>query len=364
MNSTHFKAANFDLRNTKPYHGHLSRIGALALKTEMPGLTKRYRTAVCCTTHKRPKMLARLLSSWEKLTIPDNVDPVFVVVENDEQELCRKIVDQAKQWLSPYEVIYATEAMPGIPAVRNKAIETAIAAGADLILFVDDDETVSPQWLAEMVRTYQETGAFLIGGPVFGRFASDNTDTFLLRLIRSGLDARYRRIADKAERKLRNNQGHTITVVTCNWLADARLFTDYEMSFDVSLSETGGSDAKFYRTVSKHHNLPTSWSPRAVVYESVPPERLTPQYQYYRGMEQSRNSIHQKLEEYPKVIVFPMVIGNIAIRAFTLTALLLTIPFNTGPALVRILRSAGWLTGRISGFFGARSRLYENFNGS
>lgn len=364
MNSTHFEASDFDLHNTRLYLGPLPRIGTLALNKQLPGTAKQYRAAVCCTTHKRPKMLARLLSSWENLEIPENVDPAFIVVENDAQELCRKIVENAQRQLSPYGVIYASEAVPGIPAVRNKAIQTAISAGADLILFVDDDETVSSQWLSEMVRTYDKTGAFLIGGPVFGSFAEDNSDTFLLRLIRRGLDARYRRIAEKAERKLKSNQGHTITVVTCNWLADARLFTDYNMSFDVSLSETGGSDAKFYRTVSRRLNLPTSWSPKAVVYETVPPERLTPRYQYYRGMEQSRNSMHQKLEEYPKVVVFPMILGNIAIRAITLTALVLTIPFNAGPALVRILRSAGWLAGRISGFFGARSKLYENFNGS
>jgi len=303
-------------------------------------------------------MLKRLLESWRDLRIPDHVLPVFIVVENHSRGDCRTLVENLADDFAPHALVYEIAEDPGIPSARNAAIDTALGECADFVLFVDDDESVSENWLVEMVRTYRESGAALIGGPVLARFENNGHD-FLTRLMIKGVKARYERIVSRAHKKLSAGKAGQIAIDTSNWFADVRLFREFGLRFDTGLRTSGGSDTKFYNDVRKLNKFQTTWSPDAIVYETVPRERLTPGYQYYRGMQQSRNSIHRKLESQSRILVFPSIIGNILIRIVTITLLILGLPFNTASNIVRILRSAGWISGRVTGFFGARSNLYK-----
>jgi succinoglycan biosynthesis protein ExoM len=54
----------------------------------------------------------------------------------------------------------------GISHARNRAVREALARGADLVAFVDDDDEPLPDWLRHLVLTQRRTGAEL----VFGRW--------------------------------------------------------------------------------------------------------------------------------------------------------------------------------------------------
>lgn len=62
---------------------------------------------------------------------------------------------------------YVAEPQRGISFARNRAVQEAVRQGADLVAFVDDDDTPSPSWLRELVLAQRESGAEI----VYGRWA-------------------------------------------------------------------------------------------------------------------------------------------------------------------------------------------------
>lgn len=327
-------------------------------------LDQRTRVAVCSITLNRPKQLNKLMKSWASMQIPDDVDLFYVVVDNDRAGSSQGVVAEREGDLKPAYVLYEREPVKGIPIARNRAVSTALKFGAELILFVDDDETVDPRWLTELITAKRTTGAQLIGGPVYARIAQDAPDDPVSRLICDGVDARYERIAHRAQKYHDNGMSDQIVVVTNNWLADARLFKESNIWFDTKLRFTGGSDSKFFHKVSASGRFKTGWATKAIVYEHVPAGRLTPRYQFIRGMEQSRNAMHLKLEQHSRLAVLPALAVNVVYRSFGLLLLFLSLPLTRGSGLVRILRSSGWLVGRLSAMFGAKSSLYKRANGT
>jgi GT2 family glycosyltransferase len=55
------------------------------------------------------------------------------------------------------------EPHPGLGFARNAGIT---AAQGEIVAFVDDDAVVDPAWAAEVLRTYDETGAAVVGGKI------------------------------------------------------------------------------------------------------------------------------------------------------------------------------------------------------
>ncbi|WP_425454326.1 glycosyltransferase family 2 protein [Luteococcus japonicus] len=61
---------------------------------------------------------------------------------------------RAPTW--PSGVRYVNETAPGLAAVRNRALDEA--GNANLLAFIDDDETPAAGWLQHLVRTWRATG--------------------------------------------------------------------------------------------------------------------------------------------------------------------------------------------------------------
>ena len=87
-------------------------------------------------------MLEALIRSWSSLKIPNKVSPVFVVIENDDEEKSKSVIQNLEPLFNKSRLTYALEKEPGIPFARNRAAQEAINISADLLLFVDDDEEV------------------------------------------------------------------------------------------------------------------------------------------------------------------------------------------------------------------------------
>src|SRR3954468_18457547 len=68
---------------------------------------------------------------------------------------------------------YLSEPRPGLSHARNRALEWAAGAGADVLAFVDDDALVDPGWYDALRARWDEAPADVacIGGPIRPRFS-------------------------------------------------------------------------------------------------------------------------------------------------------------------------------------------------
>jgi hypothetical protein len=200
----------------------------------------------------------------------------------------------------------------------------------------------------------------LIGGPV--RAGSlRTTGSAYRRLIDGGIRRRYEIVERKARGRLRS-AGAATTILTNNWFADAALFTEHGLRFDQSLRYSGGSDTQFFREAVAR-GIRTAWSPDAIVFETIAPERATLRYQFWRASEQSKNSVRAKIARTGRMKALPRLLALTLGRLVGMLLLFVAIPFSGGRTLVPMARTAGWIFGRIAGLLGYSSNLYRHETG-
>lgn len=120
--------------NSRPIHGDAATVARITL-------------GVC--TYKRPQMLIECLSSVAQLITPYETEVSVVIVDNEISQQTRDIVElYAAQ--SNHPMHYIAEPRRGIAHARNAIIEAALAAKADWIVMLDDDQVVPPNWLQSM----------------------------------------------------------------------------------------------------------------------------------------------------------------------------------------------------------------------
>lgn len=302
-------------------------------------------------------MLCELLASWARLRFPDDVAPVFIVVENDQTETSAALVADARSKFEHGGLSYHLEPEIGIPFARNAAVKAALNYNADLIAFADDDETVAEDWFIKLYETYCITGAQLVGGPVRASFKA-TPRSWRERIVLKGIVSRYDRVERKALDRFRQGNTDRLAILTNNWLADASLFTKYELGFDCSLRFTGGSDTKFFRDAVAR-GVKTGWSPDAIVFETIPADRISLNYQYQRGKEQSKTSIRAKIAAGGRGKVLPVMAISVALRSASVVLLIAAAPFTGGRTIVQCVRTCGWIVGRLAGYSGRQSNLYR-----
>lgn len=69
-----------------------------------------------------------------------------------------------------FELFYRRIEETGVVVARNACLALALVLCADVLVFIDDDETPNPGWLAAMIRTMRETNADFVTGPVEAKF--------------------------------------------------------------------------------------------------------------------------------------------------------------------------------------------------
>ncbi|MFY4730942.1 glycosyltransferase family 2 protein, partial [Nitrospira sp. BLG_2] len=118
--------------------------------------------SVCICTLKRPALLRRLLEALVKQDTGGVFSFSIVVVDNDEAESARAIVEECRA-LSQVRITYCTEPRRNIALARNKAIQNA---KGDFIAFIDDDEFPGNGWLGHLFATCRKYRASGVLGPV------------------------------------------------------------------------------------------------------------------------------------------------------------------------------------------------------
>lgn len=217
------------------------------------------RVAVCIATYRRPAGLRALVGSLNELTCdPIAADLQLIVVDNCPEEPAVSGQDEL-QSISTWPVIYLHEVKRGIVMARNRCLDT-VSADADLIAFLDDDETVSKGWLQSMLATYQQTGATAVQGPVVPDYESPPPAWIeALQIFCLGPFV----------------QGEMLTfAATNNSIVRADFVRSHAMRFNPMFNETGGEDEEFYGRLRSFGGRIHA-AEGAVVYDAVPQSRMT-----------------------------------------------------------------------------------------
>lgn len=205
-------------------------------------------------TYLRPDDLAALLPELIAQASRSDEKIVIRVIDNDP-------LGSATSSVATYpdlRVEYAHEPTPGIAAARNRAL--SLASGADLLIFIDDDERPCTDWLQGLLSLYRERRPAAVAGRVVSKLSPD-LDPWIV----AG------QFFDR--RSLRT--GSQITVAaTNNLLLDLAVVRKLGLTFDDTFGISGGSDTLFTRRLSASGAV-LLWHEEAVVVDVVPPSRQT-----------------------------------------------------------------------------------------
>lgn len=129
--------------------------------------TKPRRIDIGVCTFRRSELEATL-RSLGALTVPENTSLRLIVADNDAEPTARGLVYALAGQL-PFDVVYVHCPASNISLARNACLESG---GGDFLAFIDDDCTASPQWLTELLKVADVTGADAVLGPVQAIYGS------------------------------------------------------------------------------------------------------------------------------------------------------------------------------------------------
>jgi succinoglycan biosynthesis protein ExoM len=313
---------------------------------------------VAAPTCRRPRMLGQLLDSFATLRPLTEGNVTFLIVDNAPDAPVRDVVEAFRQ-STGVDVRYVLENEPGIPFARNRALDEATAVDADFVAFLDDDEFADPDWLFRLVAHQRRERSHLIGAPV--RLAPQPATGFFERMVENGVRKRYERKEAKNARRRREGRDGKVTIITNNWLGDLAWMRSVGLRFDVALRYSGGSDTALYHK-AKSLGAKTSWCEDAIVYETIPPERMSLGYQYRRARDQAATSFWRKGAEDRRSA--PVNIATAGGKVIFGGLLVLISPLTAGRTLVDGVRLVGYGLGYGYAMAGRRSRHYEVQQGS
>ncbi len=239
------------------------------------------------------------MKSITKLVIPDDISLCVVVVENDSATNCQQHIEELNATDPDIKFIYIHEHNLGIPIARNRACEEALAQHADWIAFIDDDETVYPDWLINMSAAINEYPAEVYYGPVNIILDGDIPDN-----------------TRPPKRKSKPTGTYLKKAATNNALVSADFLREHGsiLRFDESMRFTGGSDTRFFYQVTDLGGR-IRWVDDALANEHVNSRRLTMRWKVSRAYRCGANTtlIHRKRYGNISVIVelFPKSIGRL-----------------------------------------------------
>jgi succinoglycan biosynthesis protein ExoM len=186
-------------------------------------------------------------------------EPVEVVLVDNSPEASAKVVAAN----APAFVRYVHEPRTGVAQARNRGV--ADARGSHVV-FLDDDETPAPSWLAAFAAAAArgDRAAFGAVEPVF--------EAEPPAALRGPLDRVF-------SRRLPAASGEDVTHLRAylgsgNSMFRREVLALEDPPFDPAF-DSGGEDVWLFRSLVDRHNVPLIWCPEAMVHEIVPQGRAT-----------------------------------------------------------------------------------------
>ncbi len=274
-------------------------------------------------TFKRPEGLTALLTSIQEDA--SAASSSIVVVDNDQHCSARAVVDSFVN----LQITYLTESLPGIAAVRNRALDHALAQHADALVFVDDDEFVGQGWMEQLVRTQAQWDADVVCGPVVP-VLPDETPSW----VRAG------RFFDRPSG---TTGGDVRWPATNNVLIRLNAPAIAEGTrFKEEFSMTGGSDTDFFYHL-RERGANIVWCEEAMVWETVPTSRARLAWLWQRGKRLGNVSARMMTRQHSRSYVASIAVARIAAAVPLAILSLVTRRHPFGHAAMHLPKGIGML---------------------
>ncbi|BCG91362.1 glycosyltransferase [Mesorhizobium sp. 131-2-1] len=208
---------------------------------------------ICVCTFRRAE-LADTLRSIAAMDRPPGFEVGVVVADNDDQPSAQPLVKALAQELK-LPIRYRHAPARNISIARNACLDASVS---DLVAFIDDDETASVRWLAELVATAEASGATAVLGPVRAHYRQDAPAWMRKGDFHSTLPVWVR--------------GEIRTGYTCNVLLRTGEASLRGRRFSLARGQTGGEDTEFFDGMVRDGGS-IAFSPDALVEEVVPHAR-------------------------------------------------------------------------------------------
>lgn len=212
-------------------------------------------------TFRRPE-LAETLASLRGIN-PCGMAVAIAIADNDGTPSARDRVDAiAAAHPLPITYLHAPEA--NISVARNALLDHARTTGTRFLVYLDDDETVEPAWLARLIAAWQAgqqitppAGAVL--GPVRAHYRDDAPRWMEAARAHDTLP-------------VLGKDGGITSGYTCNTLIDLSDQATRALRFDPARGRSGGEDSAFFADFLRAGGR-IAFAPDAVVHEIVPEAR-------------------------------------------------------------------------------------------
>jgi len=228
--------------------------------------------AVCIPTYKRPQLLLKTINSVCNNNISgSNIGRVdIIVVDNDAERTGENSVKGFDDTISPaFHIHYYNYSKKGLANVRNELLEKAIGLSPEFIIFIDDDEYASPEWLKELVETASDNNADMAVGPVHSVFEKPVPDYISYWFRKSG-------------------SASTVpidTIASNNLIIRTDFLLRSKLRFDQRFNTTGAEDT-YFGIEARQAGAKIFSANNALVYETVPDARARLEWlikRRYRG---------------------------------------------------------------------------------
>lgn len=152
---------------TAPRSGEAAAIADAAVSPTTPADRADAAVVICAYTERRWHELEAAVASVATQTVPPR--ELVVVIDNNPALLAR-----ARDGLTVTHVV-PNHHGPGISGGRNTGFDVS---AAQILVFLDDDATAEPQWLAALTAAYSDPTVLGAGGPVLPVWQDGKPDWF------------------------------------------------------------------------------------------------------------------------------------------------------------------------------------------
>jgi GT2 family glycosyltransferase len=224
------------------------------------------RISIIIPTRNRARSLKWLLDSLAVVVTPPLTSVEIVVVNNGSTDVTGSLLRKEALIARPQELIVLEEQRPG----KSNAVNCALCvARGDLLMLLDDDVSVDPQWLVKHIEAYEQTEFAAIQGRIIAGkdFEGRPADPSRLREYNIPL-------SDYGE------QVTTIRGLTGTNMSFKREVFERAGLFDLRLGPGAsgfGEDTEFSRRIRKA-GFRIGYTPHAIVYHELNPARYGPAY--------------------------------------------------------------------------------------
>ena len=305
-------------------------------------------------TYLRPNMLTQLLQACAELEPIPGLRFGILIVDNDAAGSARPAIEAARSKLR-IPVQYVVEGERGIAVARNRVIEEALAAGADYLALIDDDEIMRPDWLQKLYAKMQASNADAVGAEVFWNLPPDAPAWAHALPTSPKYEELYGRF--KKSRKQRSYPS------TNNVLIKARVFRELGMRFDVRYGLAAGEDFDFFIR-AKNAGAAYDFAPEAAILEHVPPSRMTLRWRFSRWVNFSSVNVKMHALQHGKRSAWRRYFLRALPGFVSGPAILLVAPFAGPQSLLRGMKHLSGSIGTVKGLLGQVADEYRTVHGS